>query len=94
MKPIAFLALLGLFTLIVFVRQSLNQRPLVQAQALSRPPVIVQDANTDAFRLKLKRIVVKAERSIQQEKPAPGKSSTATPVLESKRKSLRRQAGN
>jgi hypothetical protein len=70
MKPIAYLALLGLFALIVFARQSATQRAVPQTHGLSRPPLIVQDPNTEAFRLKIQRIVVDAERSIQKEKAA------------------------
>src|SRR5437868_7968005 len=82
MKPIAYLALLGLFALIVFARQSATQRPVPQTQGLLRPPLIVQDPNTEAFRLKIQRIVVDAERSIQKEKAAslPGPGKTLRPV--------------
>ena len=75
MKPIALLALLGLFTLVVFVRQSVNRRPVIRAQALAQPQVIAQKAETDAFRLKLHRIVAKAERSIQEENTSLAKST-------------------
>ena len=85
MKPIAYLALLGLFALIVFARQSATQRPVPQTQGLLRPPLIVQDPNTEAFRLKIQRIVVDAERAIQKEKaaasvPAAGKTFRPVPA--------------
>jgi hypothetical protein len=81
MKPIAMLALIALFTLVVFVRQSMNQRPLIRTPVLAQPQAIARNAESDAFRLKLHRIVARAERSIREEKNTSLLANSDRPTL-------------
>jgi hypothetical protein len=81
MKPIAMLALIALFTLVVFVRQSMNQRPLIRTPVLAQPQAIARNAESDAFRLKLHRIVARAERSIREEKNTSLLANSGKPTL-------------